>query len=161
MAKIMKKKYLKIRQLLSKGLLTALGFSACALMSCDNEGGGDIGGEIMEYGCPSVSYTVIGKVSDTAGKPIKGIQVIKYGNDNDTTVTDANGSFAFAKEVAMNFSQLFKFNDIDGDANGAFRTDSATLKDIKQEQIAKGDGKWYGGEYKLTLNKTLKKTDEK
>lgn len=51
-------------------LLGFLGFTAC------KEGGIGGGGEILcEYGTPTTDYIVKGKVTDSAGVPIKGIVV--------------------------------------------------------------------------------------
>ena len=170
-----KKKKWKVEHLLS-GIMALLGFAACS--SNDEEP------EIPSlYGVPSVTYRVIGSVTDEEGKPLENIQVILndecanfyfdeennvFGIDSttwkaipDTVYTDKNGGFS-THYVSSEIMQAIKikFQDIDGEENGGeFETKELTQSDFEKKQLENGDG-WFQGEYELSKKITLKKKNE-
>ncbi len=155
----------KLTTRILSALLPLLGFTAC-------ENNGEVP---AEYGTPSVDYQVKGQVTDTEGKPIKGIQVIvenQYGgvvNDQgeyigyaDTLHTDTEGNFESHKIHAVGIGGKIHFKDIDNEENGgSFSEDSVAMDSLEKRQVAKGDGHWYQGRYELTANKQLTKEEPK
>ena len=151
----MRKKWYSLANRSLSALLVLLGFQACdSSTTC-------------EYGTPTVDYHVTGQVQDADGNPIKGIRVtmkgfndFNYGNKEDITYTDKDGRYK-TQSVRSMFIQpemSVVFEDVDGPENGGeFTTESVKSDDMKQQQVKKGDGHWYQGEYELTANKTLKK----
>jgi putative lipoprotein (rSAM/lipoprotein system) len=141
-------------QLMASGVLALLGFAACS----DNN-------EIEnEYGTPTISYSATGVVTDESGIPIKGIQVI----DNypysfpDTTYTDEKGEFQIAKKQVTGWGEdsfkgyKMKFNDT-GSLNNeqAYRSDSASIKDMTVTQTENKKGSWNFGTLLITVKKKL------
>ena len=148
-------------------IIAMLGFSSCEGSSEMRE----------EYGCPSVHFHVIGKITDENGKPIQGIKIsvkdsngaypieAKKGTLTDLssyfyTHSDQNGDYATCvyENVAISSAMKVIITDEDGAANGGeFRTDSVEAKSMQMKKVEKGDGNWYSGAYELTANKQLKK----
>lgn len=126
-------------------LLGLLGFTACEES------------EMCEYGTPTVDFTVKGRVTDTQGKPIKGIVVSSkdvYGLD---AVTGEDGHFATKTIPAVGIHGTLLFTDIDGVENGGeFETLTVDLNTLPETKVAEGDGGWYGGEYEVTADVKLK-----
>lgn len=156
------KKKMTVHRLLS-GVLVLLGFSAC---SDNNEGN-----LMCEYGSPSVSYQVKGKVTTATGVPIEGIQVIvrdpyagflkelepySYSQGADTVFTNDKGEFTGHKaESSSIYDQKVFFHDIDGDANGGtFESDSVEMKKMDIKQVQEG-GSWYSGGFEITTTVKL------
>ena len=128
-------------------LLSALGFSAAA---CDRENEPE---QVCMYGTPRIDFRIQGKVTDTAGRPIAGIEVRNedrnYGSDN-TVLTDEKGLYDISGSA---FSTVFdlSFRDLDGPENGGdFATETLSLKLTAQEQKAPGEGGWFRGTYART-----------
>lgn len=127
------------------GLLTLLGFS---LAAC-----GKIGAD--EYGCPYADYEIKGKVVDTQGSAIPGIQVIipdPFGDEEymhrDTLITNKSGEFN-ANPMVTSFGEDITFNittkDIDGIDNGGAFLEKVTGVAFKKEEMKGGDGDWNYG----------------
>ena len=159
----MKQRISNWTKLLYGFLMTILGFSGCDAIE-------DIFIPKEEYGMPYAEFKVVGEVKSTEGKPIKGIRVIvnprKDKSDDvakwyqDTLYTDANGKFSKDRldKYTWPETNLFKFTfeDLDGaDNGGEFETVTLFDKDISVEQVKKGDGGWYEGDYIITANATL------
>ncbi len=142
-------------------LMTILGFSGCE----------SIFETTVEYGQPYSEYKLVGEVKSTEGKPVKGIRVIvkPYVEntsqevldwDRDTLYTDADGKFS--KDVLKHTwpnkmkGSTIVFDDIDGPENGGeFESKTLTDKEFTVEQMKKGDGRWYDGDFLVTANTTL------
>ena len=97
-------------------ILSLLGLTTAC--SKDDKGGVD-----CMYGTPIATFSVKGNVTDTDGRPIKGIRV-KIGGDINT-LTDEQGNFGFDKIHVMSFNSdsfngQLEFQDIDGEENGSF-----------------------------------------
>ena len=165
-----KKNRWKVSGLLS-GALALLGFAGCS----DNE---EYPMEL--YGTPSVSYRVVGTVTDGDGKPLKDIQVVvenPYANAHfddegkpiktkyetgelapDTVYTDKDGKFESHWTEAFSDSKMVVgFEDIDGEANGGeFQTKRLTRNELDSKRLKKGDD-WYAGKYEYSQTIQLKR----
>lgn len=148
---------------LAATMLSLLGFSSCSWLG--------IG--LCMYGQPNADFKAIGKVTDTAGKPIEGIRVAvtqhrHYENtesviydqndryDSDTVYTDVNGDYELVRSVfdAPNTVNIV-FEDIDGEEHGGeFEKAEANPK---LTQTKKGDRNWYMGAFEAKADATLKK----
>ena len=144
---------LKLKSILG-GLVGLLGFSSC------------LPGLVM-YGSPSADYKFLGDVKNTDGEPIEGIRVIKrpWGQAqdalNDTLFTNANGHFEAAKLKYQFGGDLSRatvlFEDVDGEAHGAYASRTLKQPDLTIEQTKKGDGSWYEGAFTVKADVTLDK----
>ena len=127
---------------LCKTLLGILGFSFVS--ACDGEGTSPIPmyGVPVEYGSPYAEYFVKGKVTDDAGKPIKGIAVTGPDKSVDTVFTSADGSYELNGDFFPVETIDVKFTDVDDEENGGwFATQE---KHVALEQQKEGQG-WYFG----------------
>lgn len=137
----MKVKWIKFCQ----WLLGVLGISA-TIASCDSNifSGHEM---TVEYGMPTMDYSVKGKVVDAeSGKAVAGIEVTReeYGSQIDTTKAD--GSFAISGTTFPTEEFTVKLRDIDLEKDGAYKSVDAAA--IQLQQVKKGDGNWYHGEFK-------------
>ena len=145
-------------------LMTILGFSGCGKLSHENN-------YIVEYGQPYAEFKLVGEVKSSEGKPIKGIRVIVkpyvasteqqiLDRRRDTLFTDSEGKFSKEKlkhtwPNEMKGSTIV-FEDIDGPENdGEFESKTLSDKDFSVEQVKKGEGHWYDGDFIVTANATL------
>ncbi len=142
------------------GLLALLGFCGCFVVACRKE-----------YGCPNATFKLTGDVKDAKGKGIEGIRVVfrpdadeEYTWENDTLYSDANGHFEKDRlkhdwpDEARNAS--VKFEDVDGKANGAFKTKVLTRDELTVEQSREGDGNWYSGIYTIYADAVLEEDNQ-
>ena len=140
-------------------LLGILGFTAC------KEGGiGGGGGMVCEYGTPTTDYIVKGKVTDSAGVPIKGIVISSKGiNSFDdgsglSAVTVDDGSFVTNTTKEFGVGGTLVFTDTDGEANGGdFATLEVDIAKLPKSQTKEGDGAWNMGGYEVTADVKLRK----
>ena len=139
------------------GLFALLGFTG--VTSCNQP---QVGDQLVEYGCPTADYKVLGTVKDSAGKPIKGIQVVTEETFRDksvlrdTTYSDANGNFSLQKsDFPLERTLNVIFNDVDGVENGG-EFESKTVSEVEYKQDKKGSG-WYHGSFTAEDNAQLDK----
>lgn len=122
-------------------LLSLLGFaSACS----DKEE--DQNGNLSMYGCPSVTFSAKGTVTNEAGQPIPGIRVgIK--NIYPTVLTDEKGGFAFTKATAVFIPEpaVMQFTDVDGAENGLYAPKEIEVSFTRNPDVAAGE--WYEGDF--------------
>ena len=138
-------------------LLGLLGFSACSEGENSNKTRDDIDNIPCMYGTPTVEFTIKGKVTDSAGVPIKGIVVSLDRNSDLSAVTGEDGSFTTNKVRAINIYGTLTFTDTDGDANGGdFATKDVSVENLPTVKIKDGEG-WYNGEYEVTADVKLTK----
>lgn len=141
-------------------LLTILGFG-----SCTNVGEDEYGSPVIcEYGTPWANYEVKGVVTDETGAPVSGIKTsIKeaykmddgmYTAGKDSTLTNAKGQYQLNSE-GRSYEKLM-VEDVDGEANGEYQSDTLDIEYDKAVQIEKGEG-WYRGKFEVTTNVRLKK----
>lgn len=126
-------------------LLTLLGFGAVA---CDNGMHDQV-----EYGCPTMTFSLKARVVDEAGKPIEGIEVQTKNNafymDN---YSDAEGNIDLNVNMWPDTNIDLLFTDVDGKENGGeFETLELNIAD-KVEQVKEGSGHWYQGDFAADLD---------
>ncbi len=116
-------------------------------------GGCAYGTPNLEYGTPSATFKVIGKVSSVEGNKIKSIRVIMR---NDTAHTDVDGKFHVqTNDFPGDKDFNIEFDDVDGELNGKFQSLDTIVSFIKPEFKNPDDG-WYAGETTKELNVKLK-----
>ena len=141
-------------------LLGLLGFCGCFVVACRKE-----------YGCPHADFRLVGDVKDAKGKGIEGIRVVfrPVANEedtweNDTLYSDVNGHFEKERlkhdwpDGAGNAS--VKFEDVDGNAHGTFKTKILENSGLTVEQEKKGDGNWYTGVYVIHADAVLEEDNQ-
>lgn len=154
----MKKERKNIMLMLCTAILSLLGFA-----SCDNG--------LCEYGTPTMDYKLGGTVSDEEGNPIEGIRVSfslkTYGsNPTDVTTTDKYGRYEFPeKKEAEVWAEQLIVEDVDGETNGSFLSDTLNLEpDVlwsnRGKRYKKGDKHWYHGGYEVNVDVTMKAKDD-
>ena len=135
-------------------LLGILGFSGCFVTACKKE-----------YGCPNADFKLVGNVKDSEGKGIEGIRVVfraipeDQGIRNDTVYSDARGHFE-KERLTHNWpdgarTATVKFEDVDGGANGSYKTRILSHDELNVEQTRKGDRNWYSGEFTIHADAVL------
>lgn len=130
------------------GKIIALILSIFGLSNCD------IIEPKVEYGTPSASYSIKGKVIDReTQKPIKGIGIIARDKQNiiyqkDTTYTDESGEYdlEFESFPYPGGKAYLIAKDLDGFANGSYQTDSLELTFTSEDRIKNGSG-WNAGTF--------------
>ena len=144
-------------------MLSALGFSACSDIENGDKKSDDWQDIPCMYGTPTTEFVVKGKVTDSAGVPIKGIVISSKGiNSFDdgsglSAVTADDGTFTTNKMREFGVMGTLIFTDTDGEANGGdFATLEVDISDLPQQKIKKGKG-WYNGEYEVTADVKLEK----
>jgi putative lipoprotein (rSAM/lipoprotein system) len=142
------------------GLITLLCFSSCK--------------SSYEYGSPYADYTVKGKVTDKlTGNPLKGIRVgyspLFDGMDGDgtppifvpnaSTLTNIEGEFKITSpnDYWRGTVVSVYVDDIDGEANGSYASDTLSVDFKNAPQIGKPDG-LYEGEYTVTVHIELEES---
>ena len=122
---------------LLNSILLLLGFS-----SCDSE-------QPVAYGQPYATYNLKGKVVDAQKQPIPDIEVkIKerhgsvYYSHTAPLKTNASGEFSFKESFSTGGEFRLVARDVDGTANGSFKSDSI---DITMDKPSGGDGSWFQG----------------
>lgn len=134
-------------------LMAMLGFA-----SCDHFG-------MVEYGCPTVSFSLKARVVDEAGNPIQGIEVRTEEGarfEYNTGFSDYEGNIdaygGYFWPGAQN--QKMQFIDVDGEANGG-EFETLTVKIENLIQTEEGDGNWYEGAYTADMGTVTMKLKEK
>jgi putative lipoprotein (rSAM/lipoprotein system) len=134
------------------GLMVLLGFSSCQ-------------DQTLEYGTPSADYVVKGTViNKSTGQPVQGIEV-KIAPDISYGYWKGQGRDLTTQEGSFNLSMLGIFfdgsekipiaaTDIDGEANGSFKSDTVYVYFRDAQQTAEGE-RWFMGEFTLTVKVEL------
>ena len=139
---------------LLNSILLLLGFSSC-----------DSNGSEM-YGTPYATYSLKGKVVDAQKQPIPDIEVkIKerhgsvYYSHTAPLKTNASGEFSFKESFSTGGDFRLVARDVDGTANGSFKSDSI---EITMDKPSGGDGSWFqGSASKEDIVITLQKDEAK
>ena len=134
-------------------LMGLLGFAGC----------GKIGIFRKEYGSPYAEYKLLGDVKDVRGNPIRGIRVVfdrfpeKEGTwGKDTLYTDSQGHFEKQLPDDMLSTDMeIRFDDVDGEANGSYRSKVLTGQEMEIVQTEKGGKNWYGGAFTIQADAIL------
>lgn len=125
-------------------LLWALGFSAAA---CGDDP------QVCMYGTPHVDLSVAGRVTDSEGVPIPGIEVGRAPEHSSIPFqpiasTGADGRYEIETSAFPGSLLDLRFVDSDGEANGGdFASQELRLKFGEEDRVKEGDGPWYGGAY--------------
>lgn len=145
-------------------MLSALGFSACSDIENGDKKSDDWQDIPCMYGTPTTEFVVKGKVTDSAGVPIKGIVISSKGiNSFDdgsglSAVTVDDGSFVTNTTKEFGVGGTLVFTDTDGEANGGdFATLEVDIAKLPKSQIKEGDGAWNMGGYEVTADVKLDK----
>lgn len=120
-------------------ILGLLGFSAC-----DNEN------TVEMYGVPTVDFAVDGKVADSNGNPIEGIQVTCEEDGYESVSTGEDGRFFFQRTgfgQGVPFTKNLQFRDVDGSENGEFANEELSLTFTEEDRTEKDKGSWYNGAF--------------
>jgi putative lipoprotein (rSAM/lipoprotein system) len=158
------KKIIKLINGLLAISLGLLGFSGCEISGPD------------EYGTPHADYTVKGKVTDNVTKkPVKGISFsyspqvsyLMYGPppanyDYKSVVSDDKGDYKLTDglwPLLDDKSANLYITDIDGEKNGLYKDTIVVVNFDEAEKTKKTNG-WYEGEFSVSKNIELKKSDE-
>ena len=131
-------KWLKAYNAVIFAVLSVLGFTMSSCSKCK------YGSPIAEYGTPSATFVVQGKVTDSqTNQPIEGIQIEMSWSK---TFTDADGQYQIATQHFPD-DQTFpvRFRDIDGELNGSY-LDLDTTAAFQDPKFTGGDGRWHKGE---------------
>lgn len=145
----MKKRSLTVSNWILATIIGALGFSSCKKPD-------DPGDTRLMYGVPYAAYSIKGKVVDNFKNPVPGIKVEIQGLKDQlypilepsVVMTDAKGEFAKEyRHSARDFDFNLKYSDIDGDANGLFKTAEQIISVKTSDIIGKPDG-WFVGTVK-------------
>lgn len=153
-------------RLISFGLVL-LGFAAC---SSDNDDEREE--PRVEYGTPSASYKVNGKVitSDAEKKPIKNIRVVMIEDvdetkvpyiKGDTVFTNNEGKFEIKSSYFASNKVKVKLQDVNGEDNSLFEEKIEKIE-FKSSDFKGGSG-WYRGEAQKdlgTIEMSLKEKSE-
>ena len=125
-------------------LLALLGFGAVA---CDNGMHDQV-----EYGCPTMTFSLKARVIDEEGNPIAGIEVQTKGHVYySANFSDAEGNIDLTTGMWPNINIDVIFTDVDGEENGGeFETLELNISD-KVVKVKEGDGGWYQGDYAADL----------
>lgn len=137
-------------------ILGLLGFAACSDKPEER---------YAAYGSPTADYKYLGSVTDEAGNPIEGINVVMSGVINATAhssltlKTDKYGKFSTVPlSASATHIETIDFVDVDGpDKGGDFQSQTITLQDMKKTQVKEGDNAWYVGEFEYSADVKLKK----
>lgn len=145
----MKKIILKSANALLAAILALFGIAGCSgdeetLYGVPN---GEFGSGA--YGCPINGFVINGNVTNENGEAINNIQVVRHPGI-DTAYTDANGNFRIVNEGFQGGYVLLHIDDVDGDANGSYQSDTAQVILTRNAQGFLG----------ATINKTLKERAE-
>ena len=147
-------------------LLALLGFGSCERIS---DIGGDIGGGLCMYGQPTAHFKFIGDVKDADGKAIPGIRVVIEPQEDDPWVRDTlytdQAGHVEKETLKYDWPDEMKngkvtFEDVDGVANGTFKTKVIRRGEFEIKQTKKGDGAWYEGDYTVKANVVLEKEEQ-
>ena len=145
-------------------MLSALGFSACSDIENGDKKSDDWQDIPCMYGTPTTEFVVKGKVTDSAGVPIKGIVISSKGiNSFDdgsglSAVTADDGTFTTNKMREFGVMGTLIFTDTDGEANGGdFATLEVDIAKLPKSQTKEGDGAWNMGGYEVTADVKLRK----
>ena len=133
----MKKRILKSSNALLAAILALFGISSCE------------DGIRAEYGVETSEFEIVGTITNEESAPIKDIQVVRHPGF-DTAYTDANGNFRIVGEGSQGSQVLLLIDDVDGDANGSYQSDTA------QGILTRNTH----GYLSATINKTLKEKTE-
>ena len=182
----MKIKFLKLKNWLLLTLMGTLGVGAChsskevaQAQEPEPENQSRPRSEMaLMYGVPTMDYVVKGKVLNTDGKPVKGLQIVLvnnnidltadtiYGNDeyveryiqksSDTTAKD--GTFEVRSSDMPSGKQRILVRDIDGKRNGNIQNELLDVE-FDMNNVGGQRGGWRMGTVEKEMTITVKEKD--
>jgi len=134
--------------------LVLLGFSACS-SDDDNSGSPTNPNEEQpcEYGTPTYTYQIKGKVTDLTNTPIDSVKVKMMTGQFciDSTMTDTIGSYQISEEHTQLYPEMKTVYEKKG-----YQSDTLDA-DFSAEEFKDGDAKWFNGSASKEINAQLKK----
>jgi len=129
--------------------------------------------QVTVYGVPTVDFAVKGKVVDSKGRPVRGVQVFLVGSDIDpdnlptnsywqerlkglADTTDAKGSFEVSTTDRPWEKVRVMVRDIDGAKNGSFADQLVDVEFGEPENDGESMSKWRLGVKKADVTVKLK-----
>ena len=128
--------------------------------------------QVTVYGVPTVDYEVKGRVVNSAGKPVKGIEVAIIAGDCDSKdliddvmlppngknvdTTDANGNFTLLSSDRPWQRQRLLVRDIDGKQNGSYQNELIDVE-FSEPKRTEDSNKWKVGVKAAEVTVKLKK----
>ncbi len=142
MAKVKRYFFRKYNALITL-ILSILGFST-ACESLD-----EYGAPVVEYGAPTATFIVKGKVSSNDNNSIPNIRVSM---GVDTAYSDKNGNYEVSQQYSPTDAKFrMKFEDVDGVDNGEYSSVD-TVARFENPAFTGGDGNWNKGETESQLD---------
>ena len=143
----MRRKFLEKHNKFIAYLLSIIGIGgACTFGGCAY-------GTPAEYGTPSATYKIFGKVTSEDNTNIRSIRVIMQ---NDTAHTDENGQYNVqTTDFPGDQDFLLEIEDIDGTSNGEFQSLDTIISFVDPEFVNPEDN-WYIGETSKEMDIKLK-----
>lgn len=136
-------------------------------------------GMAVMYGVPTMDFVVKGRVIDTDGRPVQGMQVVVVNQTVDiapdrmdeenpyvkdyialsSDTTDAEGAFyCHTSDVPVETQRLI-IRDIDGKSNGSYEDQMVDIKFTEQDQSGERRG-WYMGTRTKDVDITVSQISE-
>lgn len=164
--KTTRKKFFGIANIIIVGFLSILGFS-CS--SDDEENESNFVPGMVEYGTPTATFVIKGKVVNESGNRLTGIRIITkssapFKNNNDyfafadTFYSDKKGNFSYIRERAPLNNYLIPI--ISEDVSGMYARDSSNV-DFKSAKFEDSEHFWFKGTAEKETTITLKKSNKK
>lgn len=148
--KKVKRHFLKKYNALITLMLSLLGFST-ACESLD-----EYGAPVAEYGVPTATFIVKGKVSSNENTSIPNIRVSM---GVDIAYTDENGNYEVSQQNSPTDQVLpIKFDDIDGIENGEYNSFD-TIAKFENPTFSGGEGNWDSGKTESQLDIKMDKKE--
>jgi len=146
----MKRQILKKYNRLISLLLSLLGIGGTfTFISCDGTGQ-------VEYGTPSATFKIFGKVTSEDGDQIPYIKVKAAMHNYDSSYTNEAGEYTLVLGSFPSDQDFYmEYSDVDGPSNGLYQTKDSTVSFVNP-QFENGDGSWYSGEASKKVDIQLK-----
>jgi len=150
----MKRKILIKSNKLISILLSLLGIGGTFnFSSCDD------GTQQVEYGTPSATFKIFGKVTSEDGEQIPYIKVKAAMHHYDSSYTNEAGEYTLVLNSFPSDQDFhMEYADVDGPLNGSYQTKDTTVSFVNP-QFENGDGSWYSGEASKKVDIQLREDD--
>ncbi len=114
----------------------------------------------LAYGTPVASFSISGKVVNSAGEPVEGIKVgVDALLHSSQTTTKADGSFDYTSVVGSpNDEVRITFTDIDGAQNGEYKETVHAV--VMKGKYQDGNGAWDYGTATIDVQDITLKVNE-
>ena len=114
------------------------------------------GTKSAEYGTPTATFKIYGKVTSEDGDQIPYIKVKAAMHNSDSSYTNEAGEYTLVLGSFPSDQDFhMEYNDVDGPSNGSYQTKDSTVSFVNP-QFQNGDGSWYKGEATKKVDIQLK-----